>query len=318
MTDTRFTQLVGCSLPLQLAPLGAAGSPPLTAAVANAGAHAVFSAMPVPLPVLEMQLNGIAGATEHAFGVNFTPAYLRDGALEIALKVAGMIEFGYSAPDRAIVERVHEGGCLASWQVPSVAEAVAAAEAGCDVVVVQGVEAASRLRGTVALLPLLCEVVDAVDIPVVATGGIATARGIAAVLAAGADAARCGTLFLATPESGAHEVYVRELLAATGEDAVLTSAFDRGLPAIGMLPARVLRSSLEAAEAFEGGDVVGEMRAGPVSTKVERFGGNPPTKMSSGAVEAMAMYAGQGAGLINTVRPAAEVVADLAAAFTAA
>src|SRR5215217_6506593 len=125
----------------------------------------------------------------------------------------------------ALVVRVHEGGALASWQAGSAAEAVAAADAGCDLVAVQGVEGGGRIRGRVALLPLLTEVLDAVEVPVVAAGGIATARGVAACLAAGAGAVRVGTRLLATEESGAHPGYVAALLEAGAEDSVLTDAF---------------------------------------------------------------------------------------------
>ena len=201
-------------------------------------------------------------------------------------------------PDPALVARVHDGGALASWQ------------AGCDLVAVQGMEGGGRIRGRVALLPLLAEVLDAVQVPVVAAGGIATARGVAACLAAGASAVRVGTRLLATEESGAHPRYVAALLSAGAEDAVLTDAFSVGWPP-GPEPHRTLRSALEAAGSFQG-EVVGVTRMGAITLPVPRFGVPCPNRETSGEVAAMVHYAGQGAGATDAVLPAAQVVTDLA------
>lgn len=113
---------------------------------------------------------------------------------------------GYGDPVPTIVDRVHQGGSLASWQVGSVGEAVSATEAGCDLIVAQGSEAGRHVRGVVALFALLDAVLDVVRVPVVAAGGIATARGVAALLAAGAAGARVRTRFVACPEFDAHRL----------------------------------------------------------------------------------------------------------------
>jgi nitronate monooxygenase len=208
------------------------------------------------------------------------------------------------------VARVHQGGALASWQAGSVAEARAAADAGCDLVAVQGMEGGGRIRGRVGLLPLLAEVLDAVEVPVVAGGGIATARGVAACLAAGASGVRVGTRLLATEEAGAHPAYVAALLEAGAEDTVLTDAFSVMWPR-GPEPHRTLRSALEAAEAFDG-EVVGETRMGAATLPVPRFGVPCPNRDTTGEIAAMVHYAGQGVGATDRVLPAAQVVTDLA------
>jgi nitronate monooxygenase len=184
------------------------------------------------------------------------------------------VEFFWADPDPTLVELVHAGGALAGWQVGSVAEAQRAADAGCDLVVAQGVEAGGHVRGTVALLPLLDGVLEVVTVPVLAAGGIASGRSMAAVLAAGAAGVRIGTRFLATPESGAHPEHVAALLAADGEATVLTDAFGIGWPDA---PHRVLRSALEAAEAFAG-EVVGELHAGPRSEPLPRLSARTPSR----------------------------------------
>jgi nitronate monooxygenase len=145
---------------------------------------------------------------------------------------------------------------------------------------------------------------------VVAAGGIATARGVAACLAAGAAAVRVGTRLLATEESGAHPRYVAALLEAGAEDAVLTDAFSVMWPP-GPEPHRTLRSALEAAEAF-GGEVVGETRMGATALPVPRFGVPCPNRETTGEIAAMVHYAGQGVGATAKVLPAAQVVTELA------
>ena len=109
------------------------------------------------------------------------------------------------------------GPALVPWQVGSLDGALAAADAGCDFVIVQGVEAGGHVRGTAPREELLASVLARTSIPVVAAGGVATARHVEAVIAAGAAAARVGTRFVATTESGAHPAYVQA--RASGEDS---------------------------------------------------------------------------------------------------
>jgi len=136
---------------------------------------------------------------------------------------------------------------IVSWQVGSTAEAVAAHRAGCDFIIAQGIEAGGHIRGSLGVLPLLSQVLDKVTIPVLAAGGIGSGRALAAVLAAGAAGARCGTRFVAATESGAHPVYVDALIAAQAEDSVRTNLYHVGCP---LCPSThgVLRSAIEAAQ----------------------------------------------------------------------
>jgi NAD(P)H-dependent flavin oxidoreductase YrpB (nitropropane dioxygenase family) len=311
---TKFTELVKCEHPIQLAPMGAAGSPRLIAAVAQAGGHAMMPGTLVPPPALVQALDGLrTGVT--AFGVNFLVPVLNDEALELAAERAPLVELFFGPPDAARVARIHNGGALASWQVGSLDEARAAADAGCDLIVVQGAEAGGRLRGSLGLIPLLAEVLDAVDVPVVAAGGIATARGVAAVLAAGAAAARLGTRFLATTESGAHPLWIDRVVAARGEDTVVSEAFTVFPQGLGTWAApkqhRVLRSAVDAAERLDR-EVAGTLPIGDATIELPRFAIVPPPATVVGAVEAMALYAGQSAGSIREVSPAGEIVKELA------
>ena len=311
MLTTSFTELLGCRVPLQQAPMGGVTTPELVAAVAGAGGVGMVPAQMLPADVLGAMLNDLAGRTDGVVGVTFLLPFGADPAcVEVAAARARLVDFYYGDPDPALVAQVHDGGALASWQAGSVAEARAAADAGCDLVAVQGMEGGGRIRGRVALLPLLAEVLDAVEVPVGAAGGVATDRGVAACLAAGAAAVRVGTRLLATEESGAHPRYQAALLAAEAHDAVLTDAFSVMWPP-GPEPHRTLRSALEAAEALEA-EVVGETRMGSHTLAVPRFGVPCPNRETTGEIAAMVHYAGQGVGATDRVVPAAQVIEELA------
>ena len=280
--QTRFTELIGCRLPFQLAGMGGVGTVELAQAVERAGGLGMvpgYVSMPEP--------------STGALGKNFLMPYLPDLAVVID-QVRGMrvAEFYFGDPQPALVAAAKSVGALVSWQVGSVAEARSAEADGCDVVVAQGIEAGGHIRGNQPLDELLPQVLTAVSVPVVAAGGIGSSERVAELLRAGADAVRVGTRFLACPECDAHPDYVQALIAASAEDTVLTEHFDDG----GTWPAavRVLRRSLEGAVA-----------AGNRRTQ-------PPSRQSD-APFAMACYAGLSVAHVSQVQPAADVVAEMTA-----
>jgi NAD(P)H-dependent flavin oxidoreductase YrpB (nitropropane dioxygenase family) len=253
--------------------------------------------------------------TTEVVGANFIMRFVDPALARVSVAAAAarakVVEFFYSDPDPALVELVHAQGALACWQVGSRAEALAAVAAGCDFIVVQGIEAGGHVRGRIGLLALLSEVLDDVPVPVLAAGGIGTGRAMAAALAAGADGVRVGTRFVAAAEAGAHPVYVDALIAASAADTVYTDVFAVGWPDA---PHRVLRSAVEAAQAFPEGEIVvtwvhpttGERHPRP------RFHvGTADTDMT-GAIEAMPLWAGESVGGVKRVQPAADIVHELA------
>jgi NAD(P)H-dependent flavin oxidoreductase YrpB (nitropropane dioxygenase family) len=309
MLTTAFTKLVGATAPIQLAGMPGVSTPELVAAVASAGGLGMLGAPMLSPPVLTATLEQIRTSTNGAFGVNFLMPFLDPACVPVAAHHACVVEFFYGDPDPTLVKQVHAGGALASWQVGSVAEALAAERAGCDLVVAQGTEAGGHVRGQTSLLPLLSAVVGTVRVPVIAAGGIATAGDLAAVLACGAAGARMGTRFVAAAESGAHPSYVRALLAASAADTVLTEAFSDMWP---NAPHRVLRSAVAAAEALADDDV-GSVRLGDRILPIRRFSVIAPTTTTTGRIDAMALYAGESVGAVTAVQPAAAIVAEVVA-----
>jgi NAD(P)H-dependent flavin oxidoreductase YrpB (nitropropane dioxygenase family) len=288
--------------------MGGVTTPQLAVAVAETGGVGMLAGVAIPGSVLEQMLDWMRTRTKGVFGVNFLMHFLDREALAIAARKSNIVDFFYGDPDASLVSIVHEGGALAAWQVGSTAEALAAVEAGCDFVIAQGMEAGGHVRGQVGLMPLLEDLLPAVDIPVVATGGIGTGRSMAAALAAGAAAVRVGTRFLVADETDAHPAYVDAIIRAGPEDTALTDRFSVMWPDA---PHRVLRSCIEAAESFRG-DVVGEMAVGEQRMPLPRFAVPAPSSSTTGAIEAMALYAGEGVGAVKRREPAADIVREIA------
>ena len=294
--------------------MGPVASPELCVAVAEAGGlGTITAAAPGRTPdQLAGVLDAIRARTNGAIAANFFTDAMDRVAIEVAASRVNVVDFFWARPDRAVVKLAHDGGALASWQVGSVEDAKAAADAGCDLVIAQGREAGGHVAGDVPLLALLSDVLDAVSVPVLASGGIGTARATAAVLAAGAAGVRLGTRFIATTESTAHDDYKRAIVAAQAGETEITDQFSVMCPLCAQLPrARVLRSAIAAANALEG-DTVGEVTIGDQTMPLPKFAGLPAFTGVRGHVDAMVLYAGESVGGVTGIVPAAEVVRELA------
>jgi nitronate monooxygenase len=306
--STRFTELVGCTVPIQLAGMGGTATPPLALAVAEAGGLGMISAALLSAPELSHELDRLRERTSKPIGVNFvTPLIHELETVKVAASRCKVVEFFLGTPDRSLVELVHAGGALASWQVGSREDALAAAEAGCDLLVLQGVEAGGHVAGQIGLFALLDEVLDLVRVPVVAAGGIGSGRTMAAALVAGASGVRVGTRFVAAQEADAHPGYVQKLIEARARDTVLTKAFHVMLPD---MPHRVLRSAVEAATALQE-EIAAELVVYGKKLPMPRWAAPNPTRLTTGHWEAMALYAGESVSAVKAVQPAADIVKEL-------
>lgn len=257
--------------------------------------------------------------TNRSFGVNLIPTGTDPALLEEELaacfeaRVHSMTFFWDVRPD--LIARAHDAGCLVLYQVGGVADAVAAAEAGADAIISQGVEAGGHVRGHTTSLVMLPQVAAAVDVPVAGSGGFASGAGLVAALALGAEGILCGTAFLATEESFAHDYHKQRVVAAFSEDTVHSDVFAINWPP--QSPIRTIRNSvtdLYADNLFGHGpdDFPREKIAEEGGYPVYRFSTNSPLRNTVGELEPMALYAGQACGMVHGVRPAREVVREMA------
>ncbi|OLR94839.1 NAD(P)H-dependent flavin oxidoreductase [Actinokineospora bangkokensis] len=311
---------LGLAAPLAQAPIGSASTPALVAAVAEAGALGVLAASWTAPSGLARHLLEVGRRTDRAFAVNLVLRWPQHDRLAIALDSGVRVistSWGDPAPYRAAITAA---GALHLHMVGDAEEARAAVDSGVDVVVAQGWEAGGHVRGTTSTLALVPEVVGRVaPVPVLAAGGIADARGIRAALALGAQGAWVGTRYLLAQESAAHPVYRSALIAASGSDTVHTTAFRDGWPDA---PHRVLRNGTltrwEAAGSPSPGDRPGEgevIAQHPELGAEVRYRDQVPVDGHTGDVAEMALYAGQGVGLLTGTEPAAAITAELLGAF---
>jgi NAD(P)H-dependent flavin oxidoreductase YrpB (nitropropane dioxygenase family) len=305
---------IGCEVALMQAPIGRGGGARLAIEVARAGGLGTLGASWTEPAALREQIRSIARATDGAFCVNLVLDFDQDERLEVAVEErVPWISFSFGLRPE-LIARAQAGGARVMVQVASPDAARAAADAGADALIVQGVEAGGHVQSTVGLLALLAEVRRAVSLPLLCAGGIADPASARAVLAAGAAAIVMGTRFVASEESDAHPSYKARLLHAAGHDTVLTTLFDVGWPA----PHRVLRNST-----YERWEAAGRPPSGQrpdegdeIAAGIPRYAVNMPLAGLEGDAEAMAMYAGQGVGVIDAVEPAAAIVERFAAALT--
>jgi nitronate monooxygenase len=302
---------LGCEVPLMQAPLGRGAADRLAAEVTMAGGLGTLGASWTDPALLREQIRSVMRATDRPFCVNLVLDFEQGERLEVAVEErVPWVSFSFGLhPD--LVARARAGGALVLVQVASAQDARAAAEAGADGLIVQGVEAGGHVQSVVGLLALLIEVRRAVSLPLVAAGGIADPAGARAAVTAGAAAVAMGTRFVASEECDAHPRYKARLLEAEARHTVLTELFDVGWDA----PHRVLRNSTYDRWEAEGRAPAGA-RPGEgeeVAPGVPRYALNMPLAGIEGDVEAMALYAGQGVGVIDAVEPAAAIVERFAA-----
>src|SRR5262252_1308647 len=152
---TRYTELTGCRVPVQQAPMGSVSTPALAVAVADAGGVGSITALGMTAEQVDDLLAGLAARTAGVLAANFLTGGIDPEAVAAAAARVRIVDFFWADPDPALVEVAHRGGALACWQVGSLDEALAAADAGCDAVAVQGIEAGGHVRGRSPLRPLL-------------------------------------------------------------------------------------------------------------------------------------------------------------------
>jgi enoyl-[acyl-carrier protein] reductase II len=295
--ETRVTRLFGIRFPIIQAGMVWTAGNKLAVAVSEAGALGLIGAGSMTPDLLREHLRKAKERTRKPFGVNI-PLMRGDAAELIRVTVEEEIRIVFTSSGHPVkfTGQLKQAGCIVVHVVAAVKHARKAAAAGCDAVVAEGFEAGGH-NGVdeVTTLTLVPQVVDAVDIPVIAAGGIADGRGMAAALALGAEGVQVGTRFAVTVESSAHENYKKVVLAAGDGDTVLTLKK--------ITPVRLVKTpfALRALEAERRGASREELEQ-LLGRKRERAG------IFEGNLEEGEFEAGQSAGLVRDIPPAADVV----------
>ena len=310
---TPLCGLLGCEVPVLLAGMGGVARWELAAAVANAGGYAMLGMVREPTALIKAEVTALHAATDRPFAVNLIPSATDPALLDA--QIATCLDLGVGAftffwdvvPE--VVVRVKRAGALVLHQVGTPEAARMAEAAGADVLIAQGIEAGGHVHGRIGAFALAEAVLDAAGVPVVVSGGITSGRGLAAALAMGAQGVQCGTAFLATRESFAHDYHKDRVVAAAGDGTVLTDVFVLNWPKGAAV--RVIGNSIT--------DALGERLMGHDPATLPRDaiaedGGQPllrystdsPMRHTTGSLEEMALYAGQGVGAVRDVVPAAE------------
>lgn len=313
MLRTPLCDLLGCEVPVLLAGMGGVARSELAVAVAQAGGFAMLGMVREPPALIEAEVTAVRAATNRLFAVNVIPSATDPGLLDRQIGLC--LDLGVRAftffwdPMPEVIERVKRAGCLVLHQVGTVAAAEQAEGAGADVIITQGIEAGGHVHGRIGAFALAEAVLDRAKVPVVVSGGIGSGRGLAAALAMGAQGVQCGTAFLATHEAWAHDYHKQRVVQAAGDDTVLTDVFVLNWPKGAAV--RVIGNSITERL---GDDLMGhdpdalprEPIAEDSGQPLLRYSTDSPMRHTTGSLEEMALYAGQGAGVIRDVVPAAE------------
>jgi len=309
---TRLCDRFGIAHPIVNAPMGGGDAPAeLAAAVANAGGLGMIGGTTKGgAPWLSAQIRRARDLTDRPFGVGIISHFPNAAELMGVALDEGVRIIAHSFADPTpFVGPAHDAGALVLCQVRTVEDARRAAAAGVDAVTAQGTEAGGH-TGRISTLPLVPAVVDAVaPVPVIAAGGIADGRGIAAALMLGADAVWMGTCFIATAESGVSDAYRARVVAASADETVLTDTFDLALgrPWPEGVSGRAVANRFSAR--WHGRE--DEVRAWTDAERAE-YAAVPPES----DVEEQAVWAGEALSMVTGVEPAGAVVSRLVAEAT--
>ena len=326
---TPLCDLLGIEYPILSVGFAWGARAELVSAVSNAGGFGVLGASGDDPDYIRAEAERTRTLTDRPFGFNLIIAQSDEegfcayvGAMIAAAAgasaTAAVLFWGDPAP---YVEPAHEAGVKLLIQVGSVEEAEAAAEAGVDAVIAQGVEAGGHVRGTTSIWELLPATVARVaPLPVLASGGIGDGAGLARALRLGAAGVSLGTRFVASEEANVHIDYKRRIVAATAADTAYTpDLYDVWWPGA---PHRTLRNKTyeewEAAGRPPSGSRPGEgesigryhLSSGRV-VEWPRYASGMANSDFEGDIEYAPLWAGESCSVVNDIKPAAEIVADL-------
>jgi enoyl-[acyl-carrier protein] reductase II len=294
---TQITQLFGIRYPIIQAGMVWTAGHKLAVAVSEAGGLGMIGSGSMKPELLREQIRKAKAKTSRPFGVNIPLSRGdADELVRATIEEGVRIVFTSSGTPAKFAEQLKKAGCIIVHVIASVKHALKAVAVGCDAVVAEGFEAGGHNGiDEITTLALVPQVVDAVTIPVLAAGGIADGRGMAAAFALGAEGVQMGTRFAVTVESSSHENYKKAVVDAKDGDTVLTLKK--------ITPVRLIKTPF----AFQALDAE---RRGASKEELEQLLGRKREKMGifEGNLDEGEFEAGQSSGLVREILPAAEVV----------
>ena len=305
MIQTRICDLLKIQHPIALGGMGGGHTnADLVAAVSEAGGFGALGCGLLSAHQIRETTAKIRSRTSKPFALNFLLFLLDEDCFNLALKEKpAAIAFAWPRPDQDLkiyINRAHDAGCKVTLMAGGVPEAERAAAAGADIIIAQGTEGGGHVAwmATMVLTPM---VVDAVaPIPVLAAGGIADGRGLAAALALGADGVLLGTRFLASHEAPYHPNFKQAIVQSDGHDTVLTEIPDVAMNVI--WPGAMSRAARNKfVERWAAREWVLRQRQREVMAQVM-------TAYKTGDIDEAPLFYGQDAGLIEDVASAAEII----------
>ncbi|MDO9544487.1 MAG: enoyl-[acyl-carrier-protein] reductase FabK [Synergistaceae bacterium] len=296
--NNRVTKLLKIKYPVIQGGMAWVADADLAAAVSNAGGLGVIAAASMPAELLEEQIVKIRKLTDKPFGMNImllSPT--SDDALEIAAQYkVPVVTTGAGMPGK-VLERLKPLGTIVIPVIASTAHAERVSKQGADAVVAEGNEAGGHI-GEITTMNLVPQVVDVVSIPVIAAGGVADGRGMAAAFALGAEGVQVGTRFVCAAESNVHFNYKEKIIEANDRATVVTGR-STGHPVRGIK--NKLSREFEELE-----------KKGASTEELEKLGtGKLRLAVVDGDTMWGSLMAGQSAGLVKRIEPASAIIMDI-------
>jgi enoyl-[acyl-carrier protein] reductase II len=322
MLKTRITEQYGLKVPFINAGMAFIATPPLVRAVCSAGGMGMLGGAAMPPDVLQAAIRDVKAVNPASYGVDIIARFSGIEHIEVCVaEKVPVVAFFWDDPPDEWLSRLRAVGIHIWFQVGSVAEAKAAHRRGAQALVVQGSEAGGHNRAGAATFSLLPAVIDAIEaIPVIAAGGIADGRTVAAALALGAEAVWVGTRLIASFEANAHPEYKDRVVAAGVEDTARHLIFGPEFPDASTrgLRNRIVREwerrddppPYKVASESEL-PVIGQARFFGQEIPMKRFCGFPPTPEFTGDLEEMSLLAGESIGQTKRLMSVANIIDEM-------
>lgn len=297
MLKTPLCDLLGIDYPIIQGGMAWVATGELAAAVSAVGGLGIIGAGNAPPDVVRKEIHKVREKTDKPFGVNvyYMSPYIEELIDVVVEERVPVVTTGAGNPGKHL-PKLKEAGIKVIPVVASVALAKRLEKMGVDALVAEGMECGGHI-GQISTLPLVPQIVDAVDIPVIAAGGFVDGRGLVAALALGAVGVQIGTRFICSTECTAHPNYKKVILKAGDRDTVVTGARGHGV--------RVLKNKLS--RQYE--KMVAE---GASLEELERLGtGKLRLAVVDGDVDNGSVMAGQSAAMVKEIKPAAEIIKQI-------